>query len=395
MKRSLLYRDREWLEQKFVNEGLTVKQIAELCNVPSGTVKEWVMKYRLRPKREKKEMELLHELYIRKNLSIAEIERITGWSEGSIRYKLRKYGLSGRKRRENTASRPQFIVEDKMECTMTEDDLWKAVMEKQKLIEKLEQRQTSASIRVLSDSEYIALVLFADLHVGSAYTDYRQLREDIELVAETPSCYALLLGDLMDNFVIREMDGKWDDILSPRLQRELCRFVVEKLRPKLLAVLAGDHETFSDWVADYDFIEEIVRGLEGVYMGFGGLLRLQVGEVEYRVAIAHRYRFNSSFNLTHTVKRMLEREWDADIGVVAHGHVADIEEAVMRGQYRILVRTGTYKLYDSYLARKGYWEVKEVRVPVILLNSREKEMIPFLDLRKGLKVLEALNSTGG
>jgi len=393
MGSSLLYKDREWLEQKYVYEGLSIQEIAKLCNVPRTTVNEYVIKYRLKPKREFREMQQLKELYLNRNLSVKEIARITGLSEEAIRYRLRKYNLTRKERKQK--SRPLFLVEDKVENTMSEEDIWNAVLEKQKLVEKLEQRQSSASIRVLSDSEYIALVLLADLHVGSAYTDYRQLREDVELIANTPSCYVLLLGDMMDNFVVKEMDGKWDEILSPRLQRELCRIVVEKLRPKLLAILAGDHESFSDWVADYEFVEEIARELEGVYMGYGGLLRLQVGDVEYRIAIAHRYRFNSSLNLTHTVKRMLEREWDADIGVVAHGHVADIEEAVMRGQYRILVRTGTYKMYDTYLARKGLWEVKEDRVPVILLNSKRRGMIPLLDLRKGLKVLEALNSTGG
>ena len=47
----------------------------------------------------------------------------------------------------------------------------------------------------------ISIVLMSDLHLGNAYTDYQQIFTEVKTIRQTPGMYAMLLGDLIDNWV--------------------------------------------------------------------------------------------------------------------------------------------------------------------------------------------------
>ena len=44
------YRDPEWLRKKYVDEGLLIKEIAEMCGVSTGAINRWLKGYKI-PKR--------------------------------------------------------------------------------------------------------------------------------------------------------------------------------------------------------------------------------------------------------------------------------------------------------------------------------------------------------
>jgi len=400
------------LFEALLNDGKSLLEIARLTGLSYTTVRKYAIRWglwkprssgkrtKMRETLEAKKEEII-DAYLNKGFTIKELAEIHSVKPSTIEYVLREWGVLGKKKgwhkcRVEVAKRKvSFPDKKQFDREKTAEELWNLAIERQRKLEKMDVRQKYATIEVSTPSRYIAIVFLSDLHVGSRYCDYARLKEDIELIASNPDVYAFLLGDLYDNFVIPDMKKTYDEIFTPSEQVELCLDVARKLGNSLLVLLAGDHDMFSVYMADYSIVREILSILDCVYLGFGGLVTLRINDrVEYRIAVAHRYRYNSTLNLTHTAKRYLEREYDADVSVIAHGHVADIEEAPMRGRYRIFIRTGTYKLYDRYLALKGYNEVWSVKIPVVIFNTREHEMLPFLDIRKAIKVLDALNRQG-
>jgi len=390
------YKDREWLSEQ-IKAGRTLTSIARECGVNPSTIFRWTRKLGIIKPSENPliSYEELKRLYLDLELSFSQIanlltykwERKEPIKPSYVKWLTEKYGLIGKKKLNIEHDIVEYV--DRKERSI--EEVWKATIEHQKRRKEYEIVQKEATINISTQEAWILLVFMSDLHVGSRFTDYEALYKHVNLISETPNVYVFLLGDLHDNFVIPTMNRTWDSIITPKEQKYMCKDIATKLKGKVLVSLIGDHEMFSEYMANYNIVDDIVDILNCVFLGFGGLVYLRVNDIEYKIGIRHRYRYNSSLNLTHTVKRMLEREFDADIGVIAHGHVADIEQAPLRGRYRVFIRSGTYKPEDRYLQLKGFDGVVGTKVPCVLLSSKSKKAITFLDLETAIETLKALN----
>ena len=389
------YKDKKWLEQQ-LKHGKSLSQIARECGVYNSTIWRWAIKFGLIKSRTKSNSlssqiegtikDKIIKLY-REGFTIREIARLYNIKETYLATLLQQWGI-----------KKDSYIDFQDTKTIDYNDverLWSIAEEYSRALERIDKRQKEAKIKIQSKDNYILLVFLGDMHIGSRFTDYRRLREDIEMISNTPNVYAILMGDMYENIVLRELWTARDNVMTPKIQVELVKDVIRKISHKLLAILIGDHEMFSEYGSNRTIIDELLTSLSCPFLGFGGLLHLQYNTINYKIAIAHRYRYNSSFNLTHVAKRFLDREYDADICVIAHTHLADIEEFPLRGRYRIAVRTGTYKLYDTYLASKGLNRLEEVLTPCIILRGDKFEMMPFIDIRKGINVVSKLNNSGG
>lgn len=97
----------------------------------------------------------------------------------------------------------------------------------------------------------IRLANLADLHIGSSSVDYELLQRDINYIAKTPNCYAILAGDCAQ--FIGHLDKRFDaKALTEEALASLgnlwiwqCKKVAEYLAPikhKILASVPGNHE---------------------------------------------------------------------------------------------------------------------------------------------------------
>jgi len=154
------------------------------------------------------------------------------------------------------------------------------------------------------------------------------------------------------------------------------------------------HDLWSLKIDDFDLTEYLSKHGNAVYLGSGGDLFLQVGSVEYKIKMRHKYRFNSSDNATHTVKKMFEKEGGFDVGVLAHNHIAAMEECVKEGLdgnlKRIFLRSGSYKTTDRYSSQMGFSDAQS-GVPIVLFNPATRDMRGFQDLSEGINYLKYLN----
>jgi very-short-patch-repair endonuclease/transposase len=103
-----LYQDKEWLNQKVMIEGLSHKEVSEMCGVAKTTIADWCIKLRVvkavKPKNRDygantinlKSGEWLREHYIDKEMSLSQIAKQEGVGKTTVRKALDKFNISTR-----------------------------------------------------------------------------------------------------------------------------------------------------------------------------------------------------------------------------------------------------------------------------------------------------------
>jgi len=277
-----------------------------------------------------------------------------------------------------------FKVIDRNIGELDFEEMFDAVIKVQKMLDKHDIMQERATVNVNTDSP-VLLVPIGDIHIGNRYVDYEALKRHIEILSKAENVLIILNGDLVDNYNTYSHDGGSHEAVMPlHMQKEFTRKCIDKIKDKIVAMVHGCHEAWS-WNSDnFDFIDYLARENGAAYLGHGGVLQLNIGKARYKIVVRHKYRYNSSFNMTHTCKRLLEQYEDGDIAIVGHNHSYAIELTKIRGEEKVLIRLGSYKIHDWYTMKWGYRDADPV-MPAVLLDNREKKMMIFRDFEQGIE----------
>lgn len=118
------------------------------------------------------------------------------------------------------------------------------------------------------------------------------------------------------------------------------------------------HYTGNCWTNQYagvDMVSKLARANKFCYAPFEARMNVKHGAVDYKIALRHQYRLNSSFNQNHAVKqwqRLGDEEFD--IGCIGHHHEACIEMFMYRAKECWGCRPGAYQITSAYAAQYGY-----------------------------------------
>ena len=269
------------------------------------------------------------------------------------------------------------------------EEMWRSLEEYQDKCRSLSTHQEAVTVDMSDTEDPIIVAFLADLHIGAFSGKYRELHDRVELLSKTPNCYVVSCGDTVDNYLPTfHTQGQFSEICPPEVQKVMVEYIFERLNDRVLALVQGCHDEASHYADDFDWTKYLCSKLGCANLGFGGTVTLKLGKESYVVHARHKYRFNSAFNLTHTVKRLREQVGDFDIGCVAHNHQASVEEVPMPdGKTRVFVRPGSFKAPDRYARSLGYVDTG-AQVPSVILFPSERKMLPFLSLDDAVLVLE-------
>ena len=271
---------------------------------------------------------------------------------------------------------------------MTFNELWEAAHAFQRMARELSTRRDFVDV-YLDVDQPIGVGFIADTHIGAVSTPLDVVRSRFELMREQPWLYLVGAGDTIDNYLpSRHPQGMFNTMFPPELQKELVLNIYMKMEGRWLALVQGCHEEFSHMADDFDFTKYLASAVGAVNLGFGGQINLHVGKQLYQIAVRHKYKFNSSFNYTHTCKRLREREYpNADIVCVAHHHQATIEQMPHADKDRIYIRPGSMKGVDRYARGLGYTDTGS-QIPTVILWPDKRKMLSFLNLEDAIEVVK-------
>jgi hypothetical protein len=227
----------------------------------------------------------------------------------------------------------------------------------------------------------IALAFISDQHISEGTpSDLAQMERDAILVRDTPGMYGVLGGDGVDNH-IKHRTAIIASGSKPGNEWRLYDHYLGFFGHKLAAMISGNHDDWTKDFTDVDVVGMIARKHRIFYAPDYVLLDVEVGKAVYKVKVRHQYRFSSSLNETHTVKRMWSEDGDDfDVGVVCHKHVAALEPFEKHGLVRWALRPGSYQFMSGYSRRFGYTQSLPTCPTMVFLPDR-REMHGFRDVR--------------
>lgn len=240
-------------------------------------------------------------------------------------------------------------------------------------------------VRATFSSDPVGVVFVSDQHIAvDNCVDLCRMREDAELVAETPGLYACLGGDGVDNH-IKHRAAILAGRSQPQEQYHLYEFYLQILATKILAVITGNHELWTDQIAGVDVVSWICRNNRLCYCRTESHVGIELTGIDYTCSFRHKYRFNSSMNMTHSVKqwfRFGEVAWD--FAALCHHHEPAIECCMLHGRERWVCRTGSYQIVSAYSMEGGYNRSRPT-CPTVVIYPHERHMVGFNNVRDAAK----------
>jgi predicted MPP superfamily phosphohydrolase len=249
---------------------------------------------------------------------------------------------------------------------------------------------------IFKEKKHIAIVFIGDLHLGNKGTWMKKMREDAKLVAKCDQCYVMLGGDYIDGFIkAKIMSALVNKDISPNEELALFEQYLKMLDDKVILAVRGNHDSWMKDVSGIDCFKKIFKAGRIMYSDDVHKCNLSVHAQSYLIKIRHKYRMNSTFNLTHCVKQMLRVDgWQFDVGIIFHNHDYAMESFMYgEDQFRrevIAIKTGSYKVADAFARKCGYLG-NEAIMPIVVFNPDKKRMTPFSRLQDGIDFLKMRN----
>ena len=307
---------------------------------------------------------------------------------GCSRYTAEKRLEAGEVPPEPDQTGPRFP--DIKEFPKDKDALWEAMFAFQYEIQKWDIHQSSATADLTDETQPIGIVVSGDWHIGNENTNLRELKADIDLIAQTPGLYCFHMGDLIDGYVKPNMPtGSHEAMVRVRTQRHLAWDACSRLAGKVLCTVSGQHDHWGVQQADFDPIEWVSSDHRVPYLGHGGLLTLKLSGQDYRIHVRHKGRYRSQVNVTHGIKQHWRFVQDADIGCHADLHVPAIEHVLWKGEHRLAIRPGSYKPTDDF-CDAGDFGLSPAVMPTIILWPDRRRIQAMWTLGEGAEYVSRL-----
>lgn len=272
------------------------------------------------------------------------------------------------------------------------DVVWQR--EEERAARKIRKAVEGGTFRWRAPGPHLLLAFISDQHIAPGTpVDFKRMREDAELIRSTPNCYAVLGGDGVDGHIKHRAA-----IISARSQPEdqykLYEYYLQILGDRCLLMISGNHDNWVKQFAGVDLVSRIARDQRICYNPDEAFMELAVGAQNYTVAVRHQYRFNSTFNQTHTVKQWLrlgEREFD--IGCIGHHHEHAIESFVYRGKLRWGCRPGSYQITSAYSRQYGFNRALPT-TPAFLLRGDTWDVSGYATVKQAVEAVRATREIG-
>lgn len=265
-------------------------------------------------------------------------------------------------------------------------EVWGLVKEMQKGLSGIRKDKREATF-TFSRDEPIGIAFMGDVHIGDIGTDYAQIEKDMNLIRETENMYLVCGGDYINNYIKKEKSYNEFEVVQPRVQWRLAEWFFEQLEDSIIAVATGNHDNWAEELTQFDALWSTIRHMNFIYTKHGGVLNINLPGQDYSIMFKHNIRATGGLNPTAAVKQMIRQDGNADIGALFDTHVGALEEFIHEGEWRVAIRTGSYKTDDHWGNAMGFANNVLAAVPVVVLHPRERFMLSTHSLQHGVEML--------
>ena len=225
-------------------------------------------------------------------------------------------------------------------------------------------------------------------------TDIAMIESHIDLINNTPNCYAVNIGDVRNNWVGRLMALYAHQSITESEAWELAKWFFNSV-PHLLHI-GGNHCT---WSGGRDLLPLLAKNAGQLYVDHGARLGLTFAN-KRRVSINARHKFpgNSMYNVAHGANRA-SREAGILDNIVVAGHIHCSGYNILKNPVTKLVshciQVASYKMFDRYAEGLGMMDRNISPSVLIVINPEAKEsglVTVYHDVEEGAAFLKFKNA---
>ena len=240
----------------------------------------------------------------------------------------------------------------------------------------------------------LELVCISDAHIGDPQANEQALMEQIRYVEDTPNCYAIVNGDIMNNATKSSPSDTYTEVMSPMEQIVKAVMLLKPISDKILAITQGNHERRTAKESGVDLMKIIAMelGLVDKYSEGMAYLFIRFGEqsshdhfrkVLYTILVTHGNGGGRTVGAKANRLADLVSIADADIYLYGHTHnnIA-FKEGFMRVNWRtyslemvdrLFVNSGAFLDWGGY-AEQAQYRPSVIAPPHIFLSGSERKM---------------------
>ena len=245
-----------------------------------------------------------------------------------------------------------------------------------------------------SDLKTLELVCISDAHIGDPQANEQALMEQIRYVEDTPNCYAIINGDIMNNGIKSSKSDTYTEVLSPMEQIVKAVLTIKPIANKVLAITQGNHErrTAKESGVDLGKVIATELGLADKYSDGMAYIFLRFGKQSshrhfrkfpYTILVTHGSGGGSTIGAKANRLANLVAIADADIYLYGHTHQnMAFKEGFVRVDWRnnslavvdrLFVNSGAFLDWGGY-AEQNQYRPSTIATPHIFLSGTERKM---------------------
>lgn len=135
-------------------------------------------------------------------------------------------------------------------------------------------------LKVKDKRNNVKIYVLSDMHLGDVNADIPTLKKIIQFIKDTPECYCVLLGDILNTALKQSKSDIYSETLNVAEAQKLAIELLTPIKHKILAMTPGNHENrvwrevgvdVSLWLAEK-------LGLQDRYRNNGVALSLSFGK---------------------------------------------------------------------------------------------------------------------
>ena len=249
-------------------------------------------------------------------------------------------------------------------------------------------------VNLSPDIKTLELVCISDSHIGDPYANEQALMKQIRYVEETPNCYAIINGDIMNNGIKSSKSDTYTEVLSPMEQIVKAVLILKPIANKVLAITQGNHERRTARESGIDLMRLIAMelGIDDKYSDAMAYIFIRFGEqsghnhhkkVPYTILVTHGNGGGKTVGAKANRLADLVSIADADIYLYGHTHQnMAFKESFMRVDWhnnnvnmvdRLFVNSGAFLDWGGY-AEQAQYRPSVIAPPHIFLSGSERKM---------------------
>ena len=239
-------------------------------------------------------------------LSYAAIASETGLSWDAVRDRIRRHRRkeqhSGKGRKPDDGAEIAFDLPDEFDLEEALDiaDRLQAMMD---MIDPI-----ITSVEVRFPPKPVAVMFSSCAHIGGRYTWYKALRETFDRLEATERLYVGLLGDEVEGFLpgFRDAEAVTNQVLPLKVQRAVLASYLKRWAGAGKVLFGCHSQHGGQWyeqAVGLNPIKEEFQKARTPFFDGRGLVKMQVGDQAYILAVAHSFKGSSIYNPNHPQRR--------------------------------------------------------------------------------------------